>query len=44
MELLTRLFGDMLTPVYHSFDRVVIHGCLSGLSRREQVCNDWRAN
>jgi len=37
MELFTRLFGDLLTFVYHCFDRVVIHGYLSGLSRPEQV-------
>jgi hypothetical protein len=37
MELLTRLFADLLTFVYHCFDRIVIHGYLSGLSRPEQV-------
>jgi hypothetical protein len=37
MELFTRLFGDLLTFVYHCFDRIVIHGYLSGLSRPEQV-------
>ncbi|HLN02158.1 MAG TPA: hypothetical protein VK335_22915 [Bryobacteraceae bacterium] len=37
MELFTRLFGDLLTWVYHCFDRIVIHGYLSGLSRPEQV-------
>ena len=37
MELFARLFGDLLTLVYHCFDRVVIHGYLSGLSRPEQV-------
>lgn len=37
MDLLTRLFGDLLTFVYHCFDRIVIHGYLSGLSRPEQV-------
>src|ERR1017187_8943234 len=37
MELVTRLFGDLLTLVYHCFDRVVIHGYLSGLSRSERV-------
>jgi hypothetical protein len=25
MELFTRLFGDLLTLVYHCFDRIVIH-------------------
>jgi hypothetical protein len=37
MERFTRLFGDLLTFVYHCFDRIVIHGYLSGLSRPEQV-------
>ena len=37
MELFTRLFGNLLTLVYHCFDRIVIHGYLSGLSRPEQV-------
>jgi hypothetical protein len=37
MELFRRLFGDLLTFVYHCFDRIVIHGYLSGLSRPEQV-------
>ena len=37
MERFTRLFGDLLVLVYHCFDRIVIHGYLSGLSRPEQV-------
>jgi hypothetical protein len=37
MELFIRLYGDLLTFVYHCFDRIVIHGYLSGLSRPEQV-------
>jgi hypothetical protein len=37
MELFNRLFGDLLVFVYHCFDRVVINGYLSGLSRPEQV-------
>jgi len=37
MERFTRLFGDLLVFVYHCFDRIVIHGYLSGLSRPEQV-------
>src|ERR1051325_5235915 len=37
MELFSRLFGDLLIFVYHCFDRIVIHGYLSGLSRPEQV-------
>lgn len=31
------LFGNLLAFVYHCFDRIVIHGYLSGLSRPEQV-------
>jgi len=37
MELFSRLFGSLLVFVYHCFDRVVINGYLSGLSRPEQV-------
>jgi len=37
MDLFTRLFGNLLVLVYHCFDRIVIHGYLSGLSRPEQV-------
>ena len=37
MELFARLFGGLLMFVYHCFDRLVIHGYLSGLSRPEQV-------
>src|SRR5437016_11195927 len=37
MELFTKLFSDLLIFVYHCFDRVVIHGYLSGLSRPGQV-------
>jgi hypothetical protein len=37
MELFIQLFGDLLTFVYHCFDRIVIHGYLSGLSRPEHV-------
>ena len=32
-----QLFGNLLAFVYHCFDRIVIHGYLSGLSRPEQV-------
>ena len=32
MELFTKLFGNLLIFVYHCFDRIVIHGYLSGLS------------
>ena len=37
METFTRLFGILLLFVYHCFDRVVINGYLSGLSRPAQV-------
>jgi hypothetical protein len=37
MERFTRLFGNLLVFVYHCFDRIVIHGYLSSLSRPEQV-------
>src|ERR1035438_7650498 len=42
MELFTRLFGNLLLFVYHCFDRIVIHGYLSGLSRPEQVVYFFR--
>jgi hypothetical protein len=42
MELFTQLFGDMLAFVYHCFDRIVIYGYLSGLSRPEQVVHFFR--
>jgi hypothetical protein len=37
METFTKLFGSLLVFVYHCFDRIVINGCLIGLSRPEQV-------
>ncbi len=37
MELFTKLFGSLLVFVYHCFDRIVIYGYLSGLSRPAQV-------
>ena len=37
LELFTQLFGDLLAFVYHCFDRIVIYGYLSGLSRPERV-------
>ena len=37
MERFILLFRDLLVFVYHCFDRVVIHGYLSGLSRPEQI-------
>jgi hypothetical protein len=42
MDLFTQLFGDLLVLVYHCFDRIVIHGYLSGLSRPEQVVHFFR--
>jgi hypothetical protein len=42
MELFTQLFGGLLAFVYHCFDRIVIHGYLSGLSRPEQVVYFFR--
>jgi hypothetical protein len=37
MELFAKLFDRLLVFMYHCFDRIVIHGYLSGLSRPEQV-------
>jgi len=42
MELFTLLFGDLLAFVYHCFDRIVIYGYLSGLSRPAQVVHFLR--
>src|SRR5882762_2693887 len=42
MELFTQRFGDLLAFVYHCFDRIVIYGYLSGLSRPEQVVHFFR--
>src|ERR1700731_4524901 len=42
MELFTQLFGDLLAFVYHCFDRIVIYGYLSGLSRPKQVVHFFR--
>jgi hypothetical protein len=42
MELFDKLFGSLLLFVYHCFDRVVINGYLSGLSRPEQVVAFFR--
>jgi hypothetical protein len=42
MELFTQLFGDLLAFVYHCFDRIVIYGYLSHLSRPEQVVHFFR--
>ena len=37
MEEFMQLFGNLLAFVYHCFDRIMIQGYLSGLSRPEQV-------
>jgi len=37
MERFIQLFAGFLSLIYHCFDRIVIHGYLSGLSRPEQV-------
>jgi hypothetical protein len=42
MELFTQLFGDLPAFVYRCFDRIVIYGYLSGLSRPEQVVRFFR--
>jgi hypothetical protein len=43
METFTRLFSSLLVFVYHCFDRIVINGYLSGLSRPEHVVHFVRA-
>ena len=42
MERFIQLFADLLSLVYHCFDRIVIYGYLSGLSRPEQVVYFFR--
>src|SRR6201984_3577848 len=42
MDAFIQLFGHLLVIVYHCFDRIVIHGYLSGLSRPEQVAHFFR--
>ena len=42
MGLFTQLFGDLVAFVYHCFDRIVIHGYLTGLSRPDQVVHFFR--
>ncbi len=37
MEVLMRIFASMIVFVYHCFDRIVINGYLSMLSRPENV-------
>jgi hypothetical protein len=42
MELFAKLFSSLLVFVYHCFDRIVIHGYLSGISRPKQVVYFFR--
>ena len=42
MGLFIQLFGDLVAFVYHCFDRIVIHGYLTGLSRTDQVVHFFR--
>jgi hypothetical protein len=42
LEIFTKLFGNLLAFVYHCFDRIVIHGYFSALSRLEQVVHFFR--
>jgi hypothetical protein len=42
MDVFTKLFGEVLVFVYHCFDRIVIHGYLTALSRPELVVHFFR--
>jgi hypothetical protein len=42
MDVFTKLFGKFLVFVYHCFDRIVIHGYLTALSRPELVIHFFR--
>src|SRR5450759_4016527 len=42
MELFAKLFHSLLVFIYHCFDRIVINGYLSGLSRPEPVVYFFR--
>lgn len=42
MENLLSIFGTMIVFTYHCFDRIVIHGYLSRLSRPEQIVYFFR--
>jgi hypothetical protein len=42
MEFFAKLYSSLLVFVYHCFDRIVIHGYLSGLSRPDQVVYFFR--
>ncbi len=42
MERFTKLFGSLIVFVYHCFDRVVIHGYLSGRADAYQIPSNFR--
>jgi len=42
MGLFTQLFGNLVAFAYHCFDRIVIYGYLTGLSRPDQVVHFFR--
>ena len=42
MDVFTKLFGEFLVFVYDCFDRIVIHGYLTALSRPELVVHFFR--
>src|SRR6202050_2012435 len=42
MERFTQLFANVLSLVYHCFDRMVVNGYLSGLSRQEELVYSLR--
>jgi hypothetical protein len=42
MDVFTKLFSQFLVFVYHCFDRIVIHGYLTALSRPELVVHFFR--
>ena len=42
MEEFARLFGSLLTFVYHCFDRIVIRGHLPLLTRPENIVHFFR--
>jgi hypothetical protein len=42
METFTKLFGSLLTSVYHCFDRIVIQGYLPLLTRPEHIVHFFR--
>src|SRR5271166_6659906 len=42
MDVFTKRFGELLVFVYHCFDRIVIHGYLTALSRPELVVHFFR--